>query len=255
MTSYKRFCLLILAPLVVLGVSASPAGATTINSNPVADAFVTPGSDGSLANNNYGGGGVLGTAASGKPQGEFQSVMRFNTAATFAAFNTEFGAGMWTIQSITLQLTAVPPNNAIFNTPSAGNFTLSWMQNDSWIEGTGTPTVPTMDGVTWNTLPGFVGAGDENLGTFAYNGATSGATTYTLTLSSGFIADVMAGNLVSLRLLSADPNVAYLFNSRSFGTVANRPVFGVTAVPEPGSCALAVAGFSLLYFRARSRRR
>jgi hypothetical protein len=249
MTRYHRS---FFTGLALFAISVTSGSATTISSNPVADAFVTPGSDGSLGNNNYGAAGNLSAEASGKPQGEFQSVLRFDTAAAKSAFDAQFGVGQWSVSSVTLQLTSAPLNNVIFNTPTAGNFTISWMQNDTWVEGTGTPSVPTADGITWNTLPTFLGAGDQNIGTFAYNGATSGATTYTLTLTSGFTADLLAGNLVSFRILSADSNISYLFNSRNFNTASSRPLLSIT-VPEPSSCVLVLAGLPLLIQRLRRR--
>ena len=252
MTNHRYLFLTGLLSLTGILFGALPGQATTIISTPTADAFVTPGSDGSLANNNYGGAGKLGVAASGKPNGEFQSVLKFDTSAAKAAFDAEFGIGSWSIQSITLQLSASAVNDPIFNAISAGQFTISWMQNDSWVEGTGTPGVPTTDGITWNTLPGFLGPGDENVGTFSFNGATSGATTYTLTLTSGLVADVMAGGVISLRTFAADSNISYLFNSRSFNTATARPMLAITAVPEPSSSVLLLAGLLVL---ARKRRR
>src|SRR4051812_2124577 len=134
MTSYHRSFFVRLASLLIITGCVPSAFSATVTSIPVADTFVTPGSDGSLSNNNYGASGVMGTSASGRPQGEFQSVLRFDTAAAKAAFDAQFGVGMWTIQSVTLQLTAAPPNNGILNSPNAGNFAISWMQNDSWAE-------------------------------------------------------------------------------------------------------------------------
>jgi hypothetical protein len=253
MTSYHRTFLTGLVSMAIAAFCAAPAHAATFSLNPVADSFVTPGSDGSLANNNYGAAGLLSVAAPGKPQGEFQSVLQFDTSAAKASFDAQFGAGLWSIQSITLQLTAAPVNNTIFNALSAGQFKVSWMQNDSWTEGTGTPTAPTTNGITWNTLPNFLGPNDEDLGTFAFNGATSGSTTYTLTLTPGFTADVLAGNVISLQTLAADSDVSYLFNSRNFNTAASRPLLTIS-VPEPSSCTLALAGL-LLLIRGRLRRR
>jgi hypothetical protein len=128
------------------------------------------------------------------------------------------------------------------------------MENDSWTEGTGTPGVPTTTGITWNSLPNFLGPNDEDLGAFSFNGATSGSTTYTLTLTSGFTADLLAGSVISFRTLAADSNISYLFNSRNFNTAASRPLLTVTAVPEPSSCMLALAAGLLLFIRGRRRR-
>jgi hypothetical protein len=204
-----------------------------------ADGFVATGPSGNLANNNYGGAGSLSVAAQGLPQGEQQSVLQFNLGAAASAFDAQFGAGQWSVQSVTLQLTATSANNPIFNAPAAGSIGVSWMKNDSWQEGVGTPTTPGTAGLTFTSLrSSFIGAQDENLGTFQFNGATSGASVYTLTLTPGFISDLAAGNNVSLRLFAADSTVSGVFNSRNFGTAANRPLLTVEAVPEPGTVAL-----------------
>jgi hypothetical protein len=250
MTRYHRPFFTAFVFLAITSFCAAPGQAATSSINPIADAFV----DSNVPDNNYGGAGKLGVAATGKPLGEFQSVLKFDLASTKTAFDSQFGIGQWTIQSVTLQLTASAVNDPIFNAISAGQFKISWMQNDSWTEGTGTPGVPTTDGITWNTLPTFLGPNDEDLGTFAFNGATSGSTTYTLTLTPAFTADLLAGNIVSFRTLAADSNISYLFNSRSFATAASRPVLTVTAVPEPGSCALALSGLSVLLHRRLRRR-
>src|SRR5260221_5909605 len=108
------------------------------------------------------------------------------------------------------------------------------MQNDSWQEGTGTPAAPSASGITFSSLQNsFIGAGDQTLGTFNSNGATLGAVTYTLGLTPGLTADVLAGDNLSLRLYATDNSVSSIFNSRSFVTVANRPVLTIVAVPEP----------------------
>jgi hypothetical protein len=113
------------------------------------------------------------------------------------------------------------------------------MQNDSWQEGAGTPTAPGTAGITFSSLRSeFIGAGDENLGTFRFNGSTSGVTPYSLTLAPGFITDLAAGDNVSLRLFAADSTVSGVFNSRNFVIAANRPVLTVEAVPEPGTVTL-----------------
>lgn len=234
--------------ILLSGLTAQRVSAASVTMIPTADAFVTTGSDGSLSGNNYGAAGNLALSAVGKPQGEFQSVLRFDVSAAKAAFDAQYGAGLWSIQSVTLQLTANnPASNPIFNAQGAGQFQLSWMQNDTWVEGTGTPNAPTTDGISFNSLQStFIGPNDEAIGTFSFAGATSGSNTYTLTLSSGFTADLLNGGLVSLRVYSADSNVSYLFNSRSFNQTASRPMLTIDAVPEPGSTVLALAGLSLL---------
>jgi hypothetical protein len=216
--------------------------AATFSLNPSLDAFVTPGASGTLSGNNYGGAGALSVAAPGLSQGEFQSLLQFNLSGAKSSFDSQFGIGQWSIQSVTLQLTATAPNNAIFNASSAGQFSASWMQNDTWTEGTGTPQSPTTTGITFSTLNSFLGAGDEALGTFSFNGGTTGNTTNTLGLTSSFLADLLGGNNVSIRLLAADTTVSYLFDSKSFGTASSRPLLTITAIPEPGPLALGLMG-------------
>ena len=102
--------------------------------------------------NNYGGAGSISLAAPGLPQGELQSVLQFNLGGALSEFDAQFGAGQWSIQSVTLQLTAASANNSIFNTSAAGTFGISWMQNDSWQEGTGTFAAPGASGITFGSL-------------------------------------------------------------------------------------------------------
>lgn len=221
---------------------ASALGAT-FSANPTIDALVTTGPTGNLVNNNYGGAGSLSLSAPGLEMGELQSVLQFNFAGAVSAFNTQFGEGQWSIESVSLRLTAANANNAVFNSPAPGTFGISWMQNDSWQEGTGTPASPGASGVTFNSLQTmFIGPNDESLGMFTFNGATSGASTYALGLSPGILGDIVSGSDVSLRLFAADSAVSGVFGSRNFGTAANRPLLTVVAVPEPDTIALLSLG-------------
>jgi hypothetical protein len=242
----------------LLGTSAS---ADTLTLNPLQDAFVT--SDNST--NNYGSAGALSVSASGLPKGEFNALLKFDLAGLKTSFDTTFGAGLWAIDSISLRLTSTAPNNPIFNgfqagpgpsnVNTAGLFAVQWLSDDSWIEGNGTPAannnVP--GAVTFSTLTNYLGGADEALGTFSFNGATSGNSTYNLGLATAFKADTTAGNLVSLLLLPGDSSVAMLFNSQNNGAVGNRPLLSVTAsaVPEPGAGALLASGAALGLLRRR----
>lgn len=221
--------------------------AASLSLNPSSDAFVTTGSSGNLSANNYGGAGALSIAAPGLAQGEFQSLLQFNLAGAKTSFDNQFGAGLWTIQSVTLQLSAAPPNNALFNASAAGSFTVSWMQNDSWLEGSGTPQSPSPTGISYSSLNSFLSAADENLGTFSFAGGTNGSASYTLGLTPSFSADLLAGNSVSMRMLAGDTNVSYLFDSRSFGTAAARPLLTITIVPEPGMVPMCLLGLALAF--------
>src|SRR5437762_1808279 len=117
------------------GLGLTSAFGAFYSTNATIDAFVTTGPTGSLVNNNYGGGGSLTFAAAGLEMGEAQSVLQFNLGGAVSAFNSQFGTGQWSIDSVRLQFTAAAANNAIFNSPAAGSFGVSWMQNDSWQEG------------------------------------------------------------------------------------------------------------------------
>lgn len=229
--------------------------AATFSLNPGADTFVTTGPTGNLSISNYGGAGALSVAAPGLAQGEFQSVLQFGLAGAKSSFDSQFGAGQWSIQSVTLQLAAAPPNNPIFNSPAAGQFRLSWMQNDGWTEGTGTPQSPSSTGITFSTLSNFVSGAEEALGTFSFNGATNGNSIYTLNLTPSFSAEILAGSTVSLRMFAADSTISYISDSRSFGTASARPLLTITAVPEPGAFGLSMAGFSLVAASWFSRRK
>lgn len=213
---------------------------------PNADAFVSSG--GSLSSSNFGAAGSLAIAAPGLPQGEFQSVLRFDLSAAQSSFNAQFGAGQWVIQSVTLQLTSSPHNNAIFNNIAAGQFGVSLMQNNLWVEGTGTGGIPSSDGISFDSLQGTYinNATDQALGTFGFPGGSSGQNNYQLSLSSGLVNDVTSGGVMSLRLFAADTSVSYLFTSRS-GSVG-KPDILVQAVAVPEPSAMALCGVALVLF-------
>jgi hypothetical protein len=60
------------------------------------------------------------------------------------------------------------------------------------------------------------------------------------------MSDVLAGGDLSLRLFAADSSMSGVFNSRSIGTTANRPVLTIVAVPESGPIALGGLGLVLI---------
>src|SRR5262252_5814947 len=122
----RRF--LEIAAIALCGLLPRSGWAATFSLNPGADAFVTTGPSGNLSSSNYGGGGALSVAAPGLSQGEFQSVLQFSLAGAKSSFDSQFGAGQWSVHSVSLQLTAAAPNNPIFNASSAGQFSISWMQ-------------------------------------------------------------------------------------------------------------------------------
>src|SRR5450756_874828 len=131
------------AMFALSSVSRADTSFTLVNT--VNDAFLANGPSGNLAANNYGGAGTLAIAPSSSAKGEFDSVIKFNTGTAISQFNTTYGAGNWSLTSLTLMLASntgtqgANPGNAIFNTIHSGNFGIDWIANDSWVEGTGTP--------------------------------------------------------------------------------------------------------------------
>lgn len=248
------------SPLLILWLAASASGAT-FTLNPTEDAFVSSANPTS----SFGAAGQISVAAPGLAKGEFQSLLKFNLAAAKASFDTAFGAGLWAIDAVTLKLTNTAPNNALFNGNGAGpggtnvnfsgQFTLRWMANDSWVQGDGTPAAFGTTGVTFSTLPTYLGGSDETLGTYAYTAATTGSNTWTTALTSGFLADATAGNVVSLLAKAADTSVSFSANALEFGTVANRPLLTISAsaVPEPATSGLLLATGLVLAGRRRRR--
>jgi hypothetical protein len=225
--------------------AASAQSPVTVTVTPSADAFMRSAD----ATHNYGGAGALSVSGasavngSGQQNGLYESLMRFSLSGAVSSFDTAFGAGNWTLSSATLRLTEVAaPNNAIFNR-GVGSFGINWMANDSWVEGTGSPTAPAADGVTWNDTPSLTPVGSTVLlGTFA-NAGQNTQQGFALPLGDAtFVNDLMSGGNASFYLTAASPGLGFTFDSRTFGTVSARPLLEVIAVPEPGVTALLALG-------------
>lgn len=225
--------------------------ATSVVLMPDQDAFLSA----SNATKNYGAAGALsiaGASASGG-KGEMQTLMRFDLSAAKSAFDAAYGAGTWTVQSLSLQLTSGSPNNPIFNSPNTpGQFAITWLPDDSWVEGSGTPMAPAASGVTYANQP--PSASDQAMGTGSFTGGTSGNLMYALTAAPGFSADLSVGSTASLRFVATDATLAYVFNSRDFPTVASRPQLTIVAAPEPtlGGMVLIVCAGGLLRRRRKA---
>jgi hypothetical protein len=227
----------LLAGAVTLLAAAPVFAQQTFFSTATADTFVAAQS----SNANYGADDTLSISGAGQPHGEFQSLVRFNLASTVAFFNGQYGAGQWVIRDVLLELNGAPPN-AIMDPNHAGFVDFIWQANDSWTEGTGTAGAPTMDGVTFATLPLFQGPADQPLGTLPYDGDFS-EYFYGLDLPPEFIADILSGGDVSFRLAPASNNLSFNFFAREAG-VFNGPSLFVTAepIPEPGTGTLLAIG-------------
>jgi hypothetical protein len=245
----KFFCALVLA---LLG-WGSDGFAATFSTGASADSFVAVGPSGNLANNNYGAGNALALAAGGLTNGEFQSVIRFDLSGALAAFNAQYGPGKWSVQSVSLQLTSSGHSNPIYNDIVPGQFGISLMQNNGWLEGTGNASNPANNGISFNSLQNvFINnSADQALGIFNFPGGSSGANNYSLNPASGLLADILNGSNLSLRLFAADNQVSYLFNARTATPVSSGPQLIITAVPEPQVITLAISALVLTIARKR----
>jgi hypothetical protein len=207
-----------------------------------ADAFLATGSSNNpagadLTGLNFGGAGMLVVASAASGKGEFQSLLKFNLSNAVALFNTNFGAGNWSITGLSLTLTSnygtggVQPNNAVFPVVSAGHFVVEWLADDDWLEGTGTPNLPATDGVTGDSLPVLLSGAHEILGTNLYSPPGNNVpVTYSLPLTANLVADVSGGGDITFLFYAADDQIGYLFNSCNYGR-GNQPLIEVVATP------------------------
>ena len=260
-----------LAAVILTGTALS-SGAATWTAISTADAFLATGSPfnpvgADLTAVNFGGAGTLAVSPADSTKGAFESLLKFTlwgTGGAAAHFAAQYGAGNWHITGVSLTLASnfavsgTQPNNAIFNTISGGAFGISWISDDSWIEGSGTPSsnTPAADGsVTYNSLSTLLSSSDEEVGTYNYAPPGNNVPlTWNLDLTSGFLADTMSSDQLSF-LFYATPgsSVGYLFNSKSFAS--NRPFITITAVPEPGTISLLLGGIAALGLTLRRLRR
>jgi len=242
--------------LAALGLASQLCASVTLSLNASADTFVSNGVIGGVdqSNSNYGAAGAMMVASADLGKGDMQSVIRFDTSSAKSQLDIALGSGQWHITSITLSngsnfgSAGQQPNNPVFAVITKGNFDISWMENDSWLEGAGNPmNNDTTPGVlTYNNLGSYLSADDRKLGTFTWDAPGSNiARTWNLALDSSLVNDVSAGtagNQTSFRY-SADGTVGFLFNQRNFGA-PNAPVLSITAdVPEPVAGGLLFVAF------------
>jgi hypothetical protein len=227
---------------VAFAIGAVAEAQVTFTNTTSADAFLATGSPANpygsdLTGLNYGGAGTLAISPSSATEGEFQSVIRFDVSGAAALFDATYGTNNWSVAGIFLKLTSnygtqgQQPNNRIFNVINGGQFVIEWLSDTNWVEGTGTPSLPTMDGVTYASLPDLLSGAHEILCTNTYvPPGTNVPVTYTLPLDTNLLAAVASGGSISLLLYAGDNQIGYLFNSREYGR-GNEPLIEVTANP------------------------
>jgi hypothetical protein len=155
-------------------------------------------------------------------------------------FDSMFGTNNWVINGARLRVTEVgAPNNAVFNR-GAGSFEIRWIANDDWVEGTGRPNAPTMDGISYSSEETLLNSNsDLSLGTFT-NAGVDGTLGFSLELPAAFVNNVRAGTEVGLFLTASDPGIGFTFNSRDYPGAAAEPDVEISAVPRPGIASISV---------------
>jgi hypothetical protein len=219
------------------------AGAQVTNrSMDTEDAFLCTGSPNyaggaDLTGLNFGAAGTLAIAPASSAKGIFESVILFNLAAGVAQFNAAYGTNHWFISGVSLDLASnygvdgVQPNNPIFNVIAGGQFAIEWLSDSNWVEGTGTPNLPTTDGVCYNSLPTLLTPPVEILCTNTYVPPGDNVRVqWPLPLSTNLVGSLTNGGNVSLLFFAADNQVNYLFNSHKYGR-GNEPYLEVVATP------------------------
>lgn len=238
---------LILTVLSSVSVAVAASAAVFSTNTPDKDAFVR-----SLQPAlNYGAAGALtvsGTNATmnNPTNGAFDTFISFNAAAMVTNFNAAFGTNNWVITSATLILTENPnPNNPLFNY-GTGYFEIRWIANDTWVEGTGIPTNPATNGITYSQEPAYLNSNtDMNLGAFDFTGGAT--TSCSLALASSFVNNMQAGGEVGLFMTAIDTNMAFVVYSRDFkGNPTVLPHLIVSAVAQPDISGISLSGTNLV---------
>lgn len=235
----RKFCAL----TALLMLPATLAAQLSTNSQEVgANTFVSSGQP----NSNFGTLGAMEIAAptSSQPRTE-EAVLLYDTSALAAGFDSEFGAGNWTVSSVSLTLysnvsnAGQQPANSIFSKIAAGNFELDLLSNNNWSQSS----------LTWDTLPDILpGSGNTNtlasLGTFYWPANGGASSTWSLNPDPTLVSAITSGSEITLfGQPTAGSTVAYLFNTRlndpSYLNVIAEPV------PEPSSQVLVLGMLSL----------
>jgi len=229
--------------VVILGLGLAARAQVTNSSIAVESAFLCTGSPNyesgaDLTGLNFGAAGTLAIAPAAAAKGSFESVLMFNLAAGVAQFNAEYGTNHWIITGVTLELASnygvagVQPNNPIFNVIAGGQFAIEWLSDSNWVAGTGTPNLPTTDGVSYDSLPTLLTPPCDILCTNTYVPPGNNIRVpWSLPLSANLLGNLTNGGNVSFLFFAADNQVSYLFNSSIYGR-GNEPYLNVVASPR-----------------------
>jgi hypothetical protein len=219
---------------------------------------------------NYGGAGTFAVASASLSDGEYDSVLMFNTGAAVSQFNTTYGVGNWTVTGVTLSLASqfgtnnAPPMGSQFNKISGGNFNVDWLSDNNWAEGSGGGSGAAASGnvVSYQYESTLLSFSYDSLGTFTYTPPGNNVyANYSLPLDANLVAGAAAGGNVSLYFTPDDNQISYLFNSQSYMTQTpngnfNHPelTLDVSEVPEPSALSILTAAFGGLWIAWRQKR-
>src|SRR5262245_9717907 len=227
--------------------STSVAQITNVSLSCEADAFVRE----AAPTNNYGRAGalsvagILATNGFGLPGGRADSLARFRLNEVVASLDAAFGNHEWLINRVALRLYEIgAPNNSLFSR-GIGAFEVRWLASgNDWQEGTGSPSSPTMDGVSFQDLRLLTHPGrDLSLGVFTNNG-TDGLLTANLALEPEFVDILRSGGPTTLQFTSASDSIGFTFLSRTAGadlriglelTAAAGPQQRIASIGQTGS--------------------
>jgi hypothetical protein len=114
---------------------------------------------------------------------------------------------------------------------------VSWLSDDNWVEGTGSPLFPIIGSgnqITWNLLQTILASASlSSMGQFS-NSLTDAFISFDLTIPAEFIADFNAGGPVSLYLTRVTTTLGFTFHSQNYTVDTRRPELLLTATSNRG---------------------
>ncbi len=189
---------------------------------------------------------------------------KFNIGSFVDSLNSVYGLGNWAVSNVKLSFQySLYANNSRFNS-GPGTFDIYWVANDSWVQGTSTPTYATNSTSlsSWSggqallaseyydwTTPGYTGtvtALTSGQWSTDSSGTRQSILSYDLGSNVSFLGDILTASSsgdsnISLYLMSTSDTTGITIFTGG-GTSLPTLSFDVVSVPEPGTCALILLG-------------
>jgi hypothetical protein len=218
-----------------------------------------------------GAGGVQGNQAitnTGGASSPANETFKFNIGSTVDSLNTTYGAGNWSIANATLTFASsyAVQNNPRFGVGS-GTFDIYWVGNDNWAQSKGTASDKQLNPIYASSASALqTWAGSESLlgsNTFTASGSGYVNLSYSLASDSSFISDIITASATgnntaaTLYLMGTSNTLGMIIFTGGQGQALptlSFDVVSVTAVPEPESYAMLLAGLGVIGAIARRRR-